>query len=81
MITNTGLMLIFKCYPRVPRVELPAWVTPAKIGNLLVHDQHDEDGKFGINVINEENKRWRLVFSKNCLGWNRSKILKLIPDF
>ena len=44
---------------RVPRVELPKVVTPAIEGDLLVHYHHDEDGKFGINVINEDGERWR----------------------
>ncbi|XP_063678468.1 uncharacterized protein LOC134814301 [Bolinopsis microptera] len=57
---------------RVPRVELPAVVTPEITGDLLVHYQHDEDGKFGLNVINDDKEKWR-CFGDGTLYDQKSK--------
>ena len=59
------MIYIHNIHVRVPRVELPAVVTPAKAGNLLVHYQHDEDGKFGLNVINDDKEKWRFVLCRS----------------
>ena len=59
---------------RVPRLEIPMVVTPAKLGQLLVHCQHDEDGKFGLNVINEDQEAWRFVISRSVFIWSTMNI-------
>ena len=52
---------------RTPRKKFPEVCTPSDIGSYLSRYQHDEECKYGLNVTNQNGKKWRAYGDKKYL--------------
>jgi hypothetical protein len=52
---------------RTPRKKFPEVCTPSDIGSYLSRYQHDEECRYGLNVTNQDGRRWRAYGDKKYL--------------
>ena len=77
VVTNLRHVLLIY---RTPRVELGKETISSNVGHLLSKCMHDEDGKFGLRVINVRGDKW-ISYGDGILLHEKSKDnLKLVIE-